>query len=204
MSRTRMGYKTMRRLVTFGCSFTYGSGLKQRKRAWPYLVGETLLKDGTVYAKKVINKGIPGASNLEILCEILTFDFHYNDVVVIMWSLPFRDLAFTKKKWEQIGLWSKGPHLDKILASEEIDYTKKTWLYMQHADLYLQTQKVKYIHYPAAPKDLMKHQLDFIYINNLFLTRTAKIDNALDGQHPGPKSNKKQADEIVRILNDII
>jgi hypothetical protein len=46
----------------------------------------------------------------------------------------------------------------------------------------------------------MKYQLDFVNINNLFLTRTEKIDDATDKQHPGPKSHKKQADEIVRIL----
>ena len=51
-----------------------------------------------------------------------------------------------------------------------------------------------------ATLDIMKYQLDFVNINNLFLTRTEKIDDATDKQHPGPKSHKKQADEIVRIL----
>jgi len=183
----------MDRLVTFGCSFTYGTALEEQTDAWPYVAGKTL-------SKEVINKAVPGSSNLRILCEVLKFDFKDNDVVVIMWSLPLRDLQFRNNGYQEIGVWSKGPQINKMLidgATE--DYTKKTWVYMQHADLYLQTKNVKYIHYPAT-LDIMKYQLDFVNINNLFLTRTEKIDDATDKQHPGPKSHKKQADEIARIL----
>ena len=194
---TRMGYKTMRRLVAFGCSFTYGVGLEARSEAWPIQVGKSL-------GYKVENIGIPGASNLEILTNILRFKFNSTDVIVIMWTVPYRELVFTKKWWEQVGLWSKGEHARRFLKQEELDFTMKSWIYMQHADLYLKSQKVKYIHYPAAPEQLLEHKPDFIYISNLFLTRTKKIDEASDKKHPGPKSHKKQATEIVRILNDII
>jgi hypothetical protein len=91
----------MPRLIAFGCSFTYGQGLPEcaignndskvsntpSELAWPAALGK-LLKIET------INKGIPGASNLEILYQILNFEFKNNDIVVIMWTLPVRDLYF--------------------------------------------------------------------------------------------------------------
>jgi hypothetical protein len=70
-----------RRLVTFGCSFTYGQGLPDcptgveapSQYSWPYLLSSQL-------DRQLVNRGIPGASNLQILNEILNFEFEETDL----------------------------------------------------------------------------------------------------------------------------
>jgi hypothetical protein len=110
----------MSRLIAFGCSFTYGQGLPDCKigenwsdfantpslLSWPFLLGKKL-------DIPTINKGVPGASNTEILYHILNFEFEPRDKVVIMWSLPNRDVYFLpgrrkKKPFRQLGAWLQG------------------------------------------------------------------------------------------------
>ncbi len=88
----------MSRLVTFGCSFTYGHGLpdcrydgdseeyndpKQvespSKYAWPQVAADTL-------GVECVNMAKPGIGNKHILYRIVNFDFEPTDIVVVMWS----------------------------------------------------------------------------------------------------------------------
>ena len=69
------------RIITFGCSFTYGHYLEHDQKqpstsAWPSMLG-------TLMGLEVINKAIPGASNLEILLSILKFKFLKDDIVIV-------------------------------------------------------------------------------------------------------------------------
>jgi hypothetical protein len=166
----------MSRLVTFGCSFTYGQGLPGCKigdnttkfastpseYAWPVNLSKLL-------DIEVINKGIPGASNLEILFHILSFDFKHDDIVVIMWSFPDRDLYFNSvkglKPFKQLGNWL----LDRNKYEEEWfknlsfkDNCVKSWLHIHHADLYLASLFLNYIHYPVVPHLLEEYKPSFI------------------------------------------
>jgi len=220
----------MRRIITFGCSFTYGSELPDclgkpklnslgqiwetnpSKYAWPAVLGKLM-------DMEVCNKSTPAASNLEILCEILDFKFRPSDIVIVMWSMPFRELVFedveskdSKRKfgekglrpWRQLTVWSKGVLAEDFQKAKEIDYIKRTWIYIHHANLYLKSKKLTFIHYPAAPWEIEQLRPKFIEApENLYWTRTAKIDSAADGKHPGIKSHKKQAKELKRILDNM-
>lgn len=219
----------MGRLVTFGCSFTYGSELpdctgkvdlnsfgqlkkrKPSKFAWPQVLGDLM-------GKEVCNHSAPASSNLEILCEILDFKFQPDDIVVIMWSMSFRELFFKEIKkqekgirpWKQLTVWSKGIIGEDFQKAKEIDYIKRTWIYLHHANLYLKNKntyefenQLTFIHYPAAPWEIQELKPDFIEApDNIYWTRTEKIDDAADGEHPGVKSHKKQAKEIKKILEE--
>ena len=220
----------MHRIITFGCSFTYGSELpdcvgqpklnslsqiwdrKPSQYAWPAVLGKLMNMD-------VCNQSHPGASNLEILCEVLDFKFRPDDIVVIMWSLSHRELIFEEvnsksykrkfgekglRPWRKLTVWSKGVMAEDFQKVKEIDYIKRTWIYMHHADLYLKSKKLKYIHYPAAPYEIQELKPDFIEApDNLYWTRTQKIDAAADDRHPGIESHKLQAEEIKRVLEEV-
>jgi len=196
------------RLVAFGCSFTYGSGLPDcfhpvhgqgkhpSKFGWVQLLADKL--NLTAH-----NMSIPGSSNLQILYNILKFDFRENDTVVVMWSLPTRDLYFKKYAFNrefQLGLW-KLDRLSKrwIESLDEHDQGVKSWVSMHHADLLLKTKNVKYLHIPSHPKELISHKPKFIEIDNIDLTGLVQVDQGLD-PHPGVESNKLTAEKIYNIL----
>lgn len=89
----------MERIVSFGCSFTYGLGLNDcynaenhnlpgpnpSKYAWPSILAAKLNWDCR-------NEGIVSASNFEILLKILESDFNETDRIIVMWSSSERDL----------------------------------------------------------------------------------------------------------------
>lgn len=87
-----MGWKNYH-LVTFGCSHTYGHGLKDclssdgrspglepSKLAWPKKLQEI------VDFETIDNKSIPGSSNKMITKEIVDYKYKKNTIVIILWS----------------------------------------------------------------------------------------------------------------------
>jgi len=202
------------RLITFGCSYTYGQGLpdcenipiinlhrlKPSQMGWPTLVSNYLDLD-------LVNMSHPGSSNFEILYSILEFNFQPNDTVVIMWSHYLRDLFFTR--WfkslifrRRLGLWKKTTIARRwIDQMSERDYAMKTWIYMHHAGLHLENLNLKYIHYPAAPDELEAYP-SIVELKNLYTHGIIFVDKSLDNIHPGIQSQKIMADEIYKILNE--
>lgn len=204
----------MQRLITFGCSFTYGSGLPDccgengsgpdpnitpaSKMGWPAVLAKDL-------DLELINCSKPGASNLEILYHILNFKFNESDTVVVMWTIHNRDIffkksIFSKHNFRQLGVWMS----DKIAMNwmknlDEHDMGTKTWIYMHHADLVLKQNRVNYIHYPAFYHEFEKYKPNFINIDNLHKNSITLVDQVPD-KHPGLKSNLLTAKSIRDIL----
>jgi hypothetical protein len=101
----------MKRLFTFGCSFTAGEGLPDKlgkkqniaelksQYAWPAVLGE-------MSGRKLINKAEGGMSNKQIWYSILNTDFDSTDQVIIQWSYTER-FAVIKKEQENLvfGSW---------------------------------------------------------------------------------------------------
>jgi hypothetical protein len=212
VQRKGVGY-TMSRLVAFGCSLTYGQGLEDcvdkydvtipgptpSQMGWVSIVANELKLD-------IVNQGNPGASNLEVLNQLLQFELKEDDTVVLMWTYSFRDTYFYRKlfgryAFRQLKRWINPiGHILWSPSGNEVDFVIKTWLYMHHADLYLKNKNVKYIHYPVCPDDILEHKPTYVTIRNLYLDGFTIIDRALDN-HPGIKSNKDTANKILRILN---
>jgi hypothetical protein len=94
-----MGWKDYK-LVTFGCSFTYGHGLSDciaddgsngptaSEQAWPSVLGK-------LTGMKVDNASEPGSSNLMITKAIVDYSKYTKDtVVVVMWSNNDRETIY--------------------------------------------------------------------------------------------------------------
>jgi hypothetical protein len=188
----------MSRLIAFGCSNTYGQGLEDcqigpnpnpSKLAWPNLLGDLLNLE-------VINNGIPGASNLEILYQILNFEFQKNDIVVILWTFYYRDLFFTDTNQHyQIGSWNTTESFTKWLEiHSEIDLKIKSLLHIHHAENYLENRKIQNYSF-LLDLNLIKEGIpNYLKLKNLILSaEITQVDNALDHYHLGPISHKKYA-----------
>lgn len=207
------------RLIAFGCSYTYGQGLPDcessklagftfdrstpSKLGWPQQTADAL-------GLKLINKSIPGASNLEILYNILSFPFEETDTVVIMWSHTLRDMIVSRmfnifpSSRKQLGLWKKSRIAMKWAAQlSEEDYAMRTWIYMHHAGLHLESINVKYIHYPVTMQELNKFKVPNLKIDNLYKTGLVQLDQCENDSHPGIKSNSATANVIIEILKQL-
>jgi hypothetical protein len=88
-------------LVAFGCSFTYGHGLKDcigddnwmagpkpSTYSWPTYVHHHL------ETKSLVNRGKPGASNKLIAKRIIDFKFQDPSIVVVQWTRLSRKTIF--------------------------------------------------------------------------------------------------------------
>lgn len=210
----------MSRLVTFGCSYTWGQGFDDcpwgsstpSKFAWPAELSEKM-------NLKLVNYGNPGASNLEILLRVLHSNLKQTDTVIILWTYCHRGLVFTDQYYENSWKYKKinnttfkrfAPWLDENTNSTEfkeffkvhnmLDLTNQTWLHIQHANLYLNSLGINSYHYTVediSPPEFIKIK-NASYTNFDFLN---PVDYAADNTHPGVESQKKIANYIYDSIN---
>lgn len=217
---TKRKEKNMSRLIAFGCSHTYGHGLKDCIReeyrpgynpsnlAWPKILGKKLNLE-------VINKSKPGASNLEILYHILNFKFDPTDLVIILWSYWNRDMIFTtqvvganNQMYESILpnlMHGKEENLKNYYfkVHNDRDLQMKTYMHMHHGEVFLEYKKIKNLSFSVEG---YKSFPSFATLNNYrdidFAGIISSHDRALDRTHPGEEAHKKLAEEIGKFLND--
>ena len=77
------------RIIHFGASLTCGEGLESVDQSDPCIL-KILTNTETIISAK------PGISNLEILHDILNFNFKKDDIVIPMWVPNNRDVIFKK------------------------------------------------------------------------------------------------------------
>lgn len=199
----------MSRLIAFGCSFTVGLGLPDiyppntfywkdlppSKYAWPNLLGERL-------GREVINCGVAGAGNKEILSKILTFDFLPDDIVVVLWSAFDRhDMTFYNKELHNpMRLDIKHFLAVNDTASDKWkNHTRiKNWLTIHHASLYLQTkvkQSYTLLGILHSYDEFTKLDLEYPNLIEDINPHAWVVDEALDNEgpltpHPGLESHR--------------
>jgi len=146
----------MTRLITFGCSNTFGLGLRDvwnyeknysinhqgpSKYAWPQLLADKLNLE-------CVNLGILGASNKEIWYSIVNAEFKNDDMVIILWTWYDRYCILNEKKLERIQIhWhEKTPQATCFFKHlhNEYDMLIDFYLRCNHIQLFLEN-KVKLI-----------------------------------------------------------
>ena len=208
------------RLVAFGCSYTYGSGLSDcfvppkgngpipSKFAWPQLVANELNLE-------CINMSLPGASNKEILNTLLNFKFDSSDVFIVMWTflerwciltdseVPDKSFSFNNSSLENIMQY------DKVFTTEDLQLD---FIYRANfAKLYLDKLNLKNYHLSVNPEDICPkvmpkwNNVDFVDVNLALIS--SWTPKALDtgrnyGGHPGPKAHRIVATELIKELFD--
>ena len=94
----------MSRLVTFGCSYTYGIGLPDcntpahnmalappSKLVWGSLLGDLLNRE-------VVNTSYPGGCMKRVNHTIQNTEFKQDDIAIILWPEPARYIIFPDKE----------------------------------------------------------------------------------------------------------
>jgi len=144
--------KKIRRLITHGCSFTYGEELQDPSvSSWPALVANQL-------DIELINLAQPAYSNDAILQDLVAQDINqtdYNDLVIICWTtnlrMMFNDMdghytvmAKTKEQGHRKQV------SDILMATTDMRWLYERWLtQVILAQSYLDGRHAKYLFFSA-------------------------------------------------------
>lgn len=186
------------RIICFGGSNTFGSGLDDPENAWPNVLGK-------LENCEIVNKSRAGSSNLEILYEILKFNFQPDDKAVILWVPPYRDYMFDPE--QQMGAWVDDSELKTnwMLAHSNKDLVMRNWFYISHANDYLNNNKIVFINSAETIRDLNKYKPKFKLpiLSDIKMDRIKFFgDKASDNVHPGIKSHIKIATKFSTLLHE--
>jgi len=181
----------MRRLIAFGCSYTEGIGLN-KEETWPDVLANKLNLE-------CINNGTSGASNKQILHNVLNFNFSPNDIVIILWTFHSRHCIISQDEIKQIGPWQVTNSEDKtqIVAQNPHDYYHNLYdwfdsLYINYtyynlAFYFLKNTVFKQLQLTTGPENISpdftwnKVYFDKIFLNEIRLMYPLANDNL----HPG-------------------
>lgn len=184
--------KMHKRLVSFGASMAAGQGLDNIDDAYPYVIAKKLKLD-------CVNTAKPGASNLEILHDILNYKFEEGDVAILMWAPCNRDLIFGKKNGS-IGAWQDTELVRNwALTHTDHDLTTRTWYHIHHALLYLDSINIPYYNFAGYARPINAHKpsyMNFDLIDSGIDTFKRQTPNTSDG-HPGAEGHKLVAERLL-------
>lgn len=199
----------MDRLITFGCSYTYGFGLPDcyvndfdpgpfaSQHSWAAILAKKL-------NRRLVNLSHSGSSNLEILNSVLNYNFLPDDKVIVQWSFTDRDTIFHPTKGNiQIGPWESYEHFKEWLKIHSAyDLTVKSWLYMHHAQQHLKLLNVDFsflniIELNQKPR--WASNIEFLKTN--FKDFQDAYPKAKDNVHPGIECHVSVAEEIYKEIN---
>lgn len=206
----------MTRLVSFGCSITYGYGLEDcyeteshgpSRLSWPTIIASELLIP-------CINKGAPGSSNKKISVETLNTDFEQDDIVVFLWTYTQRGLIFDSVD-EEIDMMPSIPsefkkHFDikkhYYKVHTKYDLVTQSILDIHHANIFLSNKNIKT--YNFFIDHLLNKTTEYTYLKllkDIDLTwinlNEISTDLAKDNGHPGPLTQKKIANLMLEKIN---
>jgi hypothetical protein len=104
------------RLVTFGCSYTYGEGITE-KDLRPHMTIPSKYSWASILANmlncEVINLAVPASSNKHILYQLTNFNFELDDVVCVQFAYFTRDTLYSENEFIHLNPGGK-EHSDKI------------------------------------------------------------------------------------------
>ena len=153
--------KKVRRLITHGCSFTYGEELQDPSvSSWPALVANQL-------GIELLNLAQPAYSNDSILQDMVAQDIniipartqpgweHYTDLVIICWTSNLRMMFNDINGYYTVMTTSKEQGHRKQISDLMMSTIDTRWLYERWltqvilAQSYLDARHVKYLFFSA-------------------------------------------------------
>ena len=186
----------MNRLITIGCSHTFGEGLgNPNEESWPYILSKK-------FNKKLVNLSEPGGSNRTIQHNVYNFNFNKEDIVVILWTYPDRYHFFSDKNTHSglINPWG-GEISKNWFKNFHTQYTEKfdNRTIVNQVNLYLQSINIKV--YNLTVSSEFNYYFDFptkIDYINIDFTKDflKKYPRSIDGWHMGKMGNYDFATDI--------
>ena len=191
------------RLVTFGCSLTFGMNLDDNypnnefpsKFSWPVNLAKLL-------DVPIENKGILGASNKQILYTLLNYNFSADDIVFVLWSHHDRHCIITDlNEIESLGVWMKKNKSSRLFFKQLWNfYDRKieSYFYYNLAHFYLQQNNIKHVFLTPDKKNIdLNLKWSSIKFLNVFFNSTRDLfPFANDNSHPGIEAHENFAQII--------
>lgn len=198
------------RLITFGCSFTYGECLPDNNTkeiphlnnypsiyAWPQILANKL-------GIECVNKGECAVSNKQIAYNILNFPFSNNDLVIVLWTFHTRHCVIYPNDILRIGPWNYKTPIKKDTAAayykyfdQEKDVIFTNYLYYNTCFNFLKNKNIKTLYLTVSNSTL--HNLSWnevSFVPLFFDTLKNDYHPALDDIHPGVEAHDFFANEI--------
>jgi hypothetical protein len=211
-----------KRLVTFGCSNTYGQGLKDcsepdlragplpSKFAWPQLLANHLKLE-------CVNMSEPGASNKQLWWKTVNFEFEPTDLVIYAATFVNRELVLEDDTddYKNIGMWKDiaSPKRSKMFMKwVALSNSNKLWEYqsyvhLDHAYQHALRQGAKTVLHYKHREDTYEHDLPdwvtFKWQNEALFKRAIPDDRTLCG-HSGHKSHVLIALQVKRLIKRLM
>jgi hypothetical protein len=196
------------RLITFGCSLTYGHGLPdcfepplnpgptQSKLGWPNIVS-------ACKEMSLTNISQCGIGNRQIMHNILNFKFDKSDTVVILWTNPYRWCRIYEDHVEDIGTWQKTKIASVFTEymSDEYDCLVSTSHNMHLADYHLKNIGINPIHIISSRTFFKDFTWNNISLENFDFKLREKYPPALDGKHPNLEAHQEFADLVIQSID---
>jgi hypothetical protein len=208
-----------KRLITFGCSNTYGHGLPDchippneagphpSKYAWPQLLADRRQLE-------CVNLGQPGGSNKLMWWRTVNFEFEPTDVVIYYATEPNRDAILNNapndNRANQMGTWSsvdkrvKAFHRYVAQSNSAKTWEYQSYVHIDHAYQHVLRQGVKDIFHFKRNNIVFQHKLPkwatFKFQPIDIEDMIVDPDLALDKSHDGPKSHKQIARRMDKFL----
>lgn len=208
----------MKRLVTFGCSFTYGMGLEDcyipddpwhictgrpgpepSMYAWPQLTANALKMD-------CVNLGQAGISNKTIAHKILTTEFKKSDTVAIMWTFFSRTSVIRESGIEEISVWRDertSRVYYKVLHTDE-NSIFDNYEHINFCNFYLKDKVAKIVNVLAMKSITDLRESDFAAphwntVNlDLVMDEYHKFPLSQDGIHPGAEAHQAFSQRLLK------
>jgi len=200
----------MNRLVTFGCSLTYGTALENPRDSWP-------MQLATKWNLGLVNMGKPGSSAKRIWWDILNFKFMKTDTVVVMWThmdrwcvlkddnnhiewdIPGKIRLFPKRK-QPSPLSEKTAEVYYKYLHDDFDMLTQYLCYVNQAHEHMKPLVENQYHLRASEPDktLPFNRVEFLDVD--FTEIRDSCPTATDDQHPG----KEAYTELVRQINNVV
>jgi len=201
----------MNRLVTFGCSLTYGSALENSIDSWPSQLASK-------WNLGLVNKGVAGSSTKRIWWDILNFKFEKTDTVVILWTHMDRwcvlkdddnhiewdipgKIHFYKDRKPKSVLSTKTAEAYYKYLHDDFDMLTQYLCYINHAYTYLQDKVGSQYHVRASQQDITLpfNRVNFLPID--FQEIRENYPKATDDHHPGKEAYAEFVTQINNVVN---
>ena len=212
------------RILTFGCSNTFGQALPDVKDylnaystpsryAWPAQLQN--------FSKRnVLNLAICGSSNKTIWRDVVDFSFEKNDTVIILWTFFHRTSILNIDRTNPLRILpgytseeNKTPSLELRRLNKnyykhfynEVNLNLESWMAINHAKFYLDSLNVKNYHFTfklPRPNGNVEPTYNIETIpewNKVDLDTIPFLkDFAVDNEHPGIKAHVKFALDVAK------
>jgi len=198
------------RLLAFGCSLTYGHGLKDcysgKKKdkpgdkpslySWPAILSKML-------DRECVNLSEPGSSNKKICHKVLSTNFRSDDMVFINWSYISRSCCIRGDDIFDLDLKAKGK-LNSAFRnlSTRSDLAFMSAVFVNYISLYLKNKNIENYQLITEQDFLRLEKIDANVLQSNIQSIRNKNKKALDNSHPGEDAHLEFAKSIYNEIKE--